>query len=214
MFWLIPYIYFFKSFVKLDNYNDTELVKLLHTNDVKAFDTIYLKYHQALYSNIFKLSKDTDATQDILQEVFISLWEKRLTIDANQQVANWLFTVSYNKTINYLKKALKESVILRGLNEEMENGDEKKINLRDIHLDLIEIATNQLSPQKKRVFDLCKIQGKSYEETAKELNISKYTVKEYLSAAIMNIKEYIQQHPESLATFFCTALLQAFLLEI
>jgi DNA-directed RNA polymerase specialized sigma24 family protein len=64
----------------MENCSDNELVMRLHIDDVKAFDALYLKYHQALYSNIFKLSKDADATQDILQEVFITLWEKRLTI--------------------------------------------------------------------------------------------------------------------------------------
>lgn len=181
----------------------------LHTDDIKAFDTLYLKYHQALYSNIFKLSKDADATQDILQEVFITLWEKRLTLDLNQPVSNWLFAVSYNKSVNYLKKLLKESVKLRDVNEEMQSADEKEINLREIQLYLIERAVNQLSPQKRKVFDFCKLQGKSYAETAKELNISKHTVKEYLSEAVMNIKEYIKQHPESSSAFFCAILLSS-----
>lgn len=187
--------------------SDNELVMRLHTDDVKAFDTLYLKYHQALYSNIFKLSKDADATQDILQEVFITLWEKRLTINLDHPVSNWLFTVSYNKTINYLKKLLKESVILSDINDEIQLAGEKEINLREIQLYLIEKAVNQLSPQKRKVFDLCKLRGKSYEETAKELNISKHTVKEYLSEAVMNIKEYIKQHPESSTAFFCAILL-------
>lgn len=179
----------------------------LHTDDVKAFNTLYLKYHRALYSNIFKLSKDADTTQDILQEVFITLWEKRLTINPDQSVSSWLFTVSYNKTINYLKKSLKESVILTDINEEIQLADEKEINLREIQLYLIEGAVNQLSTQKRKVFDLCKLHGKSYEETAKELNISKHTVKEYLSEAVINIKEYIKQHPESSTAFFCAILL-------
>lgn len=193
----------------MDNYSDNELIIRLHTDDVKAFDALYLKYHKALYSNIFKLSKDADATQDTLQEVFITLWEKRLTIDPNQPISNWLFAVSYNKSINYLKKVLKESVILTDLNEEMPSADEKEINLREIQLNLIERAVSQLSPQKRKVFDLCKLHGKSYEETAKELNISKHTVKEYLSEAVLNIKEYIKQHPESSTAFFCATLLSA-----
>ncbi len=191
----------------MDNRSHTELVRRLHLNDVEAFDTLYQKYHQVLYSNILKLCKDADATQDILQEVFITLWEKRLTIDLNQPVSNWLFAISYNKSINYLKKLVKESVLLRDVNEEMQSADEEEINLREIQLYLIERAVSQLSPQKRKVFDFCKLQGKSYEETAKELNISKHTVKEYLSEAVMSIKEYIKQHPASSTAFFCATLL-------
>jgi len=58
----------------------------------------------------------------------------------------------------------------------------------------IEKAVDQLSPQKRKVFDLCKMQSSTYEKAAKELHISKYTVKEYLSDAMVSIKKYIGQH--------------------
>jgi len=202
------YIYFqlLNLLLQLENYNDKELIKRLHHDDMNAFDTIYLKYHQPLYSNILKLSKDAAASKDLLQEVFITLWEKRLTLDENKPVANWLFTVSYNKSVNYLKQVLRESVRLKDFNEKVEADEEKETCLREIRLCMIENAVKNLSPQKSRVFDLCKLQGKTYDETAKELNISKHTVKEYLVEAIINIKDYIKQHPESSTAFFCAGL--------
>ncbi|MBD0298046.1 MAG: sigma-70 family RNA polymerase sigma factor, partial [Flavisolibacter sp.] len=168
-------------------------------------------YHQAVYANIFKLTKEVEVTQDILQEVFIALWEKRSSIDINQTVSGWLFVVSYNKSISYLKRALKESVISNEWNEEMQPAEESEINVREVQLQLLEDALGQLSPQKKKVFELCKLQGKSYEETARELNISKHTVKEYLSAAIANVKEYIKEHPDYISSLFCPLLLSRFL---
>ena len=191
----------------MDNCSDKELVARLHKDDVKSFDTLYLKYHQALYSNIHKLTKDHEASRDILQEVFISLWEKRVTIDLNKPVSHWLFSVSYNKTINHLKKVLRESLKLADLNLQESLADDREINLREIQLYLIEDAVKHLSPQKSKVFDLCKLQGKTYDETAKELNISKHTVKEYLVDAVVNIKEYVHKHPESSTAFFCAGLL-------
>ncbi|MBD0293596.1 MAG: sigma-70 family RNA polymerase sigma factor [Flavisolibacter sp.] len=190
---------------------DNELVFRLRDDDVNAFNALYWKYHQAVYANIFKLTKETETTQDLLQEVFITLWEKRSTIDVDQSVSGWLFVVSYNKSVSYLKKALKEPVVDNELNEELQPAEEPEINVREVRFQLLEDAVEQLSPQKKRVFELCKLQGKSYEETAKELNISKHTVKEYLSAAITNVKEYIRKHPDYLISFFCPYLLSRFL---
>lgn len=60
---------------------------------------------------------------------------------------------------------------------------------------LLQEAIQQLSPQKKRVFELCKLQGLSYNKAAAELGISKYTVGEYLKEAMAFVKQYIQQHP-------------------
>ena len=54
---------------------------------------------------------------------------------------------------------------------------------------------DQLSPQKRKVFELCKVQGRTYKKAAEELHISKYTVKEYLSEALISIKKYIGEHP-------------------
>ena len=59
---------------------------------------------------------------------------------------------------------------------------------------LLTEAINQLSPQKRKVLELCKLQGKTYEETARELHISRHTVKEYLASAISHVKGYIRQH--------------------
>ncbi len=172
---------------------DNDLVLRLQTNDVKAFDALYWKYHEPLYANIYKLTKEVDATKDILQEVFITLWEKRACIDPNQPVANWLFTISYNKSVNYLKKVLKEQLFFKEVGTNTDGTDEQEINLLQNNLELLEKAMNHLSPQQRKVFELCKLKNKTYQEAASVLNISRHTVKEYLSVAMCNIKEFIKK---------------------
>jgi len=184
---------------------DSEYVIRLQKGEIGAFDALYEKHHRAVYANIFRLVKETAATQDILQEVFIALWENRLAIDAHQSVAGWLFVVSYHKSLAHLKKALKQSIIQAELGKEM-YPDEQEISLKDTQLQLIEEAIEQLSPQKRKVFELCKLQGKTYEEAAQELNISKHTVKEYLSLAIGHIRDYIKSHPELVILLVSTFL--------
>jgi len=178
---------------------ENELVKRLQQDDVDAFDIFYRRYHQDLYFNILKLTHDADASRDILQEVFITLWEKRLTLDPGQPLPAWLFVVGYNKSINYLKKALRQSIrIIYADDREMDIQAlprEEDADLMDAREKLLAEAMQQLSPQKRKVFELCKLQGKTYEETARELDISKHTVKEYLSTAVSYVKIYIRQHP-------------------
>jgi RNA polymerase sigma factor (sigma-70 family) len=184
---------------------DYEHVICLRLGEVQAFDALYGKYHRLVYANIFKLVKEAEATEDILQEVFIALWENRLAIEAGQSVAGWLFVVSYNKSIAYLKRALRQSLIQIELGAEI-YPDENEVSLKDRQLQLLEEAIQHLSTQKRRVFELCKLQGKTYEEAANELNISKHTVKEYLSLAITGIKEYIKNHPEYIILLVSTFL--------
>ncbi|MES2431443.1 MAG: sigma-70 family RNA polymerase sigma factor [Bacteroidota bacterium] len=178
--------------------NDKELVMRLQLGDMEAFNSLYWKYHQSLYANINKLTKDIDATQDILQEVFITLWEKRLSIDVERPVSNWLFVVSYNKSIDYLKKVLKQPVSFDQITEMISQVEQEEPHLKEYHLIMLEKAIEQLSPQRKRVFELCKLQRKTYEEAAEELQISKHTVKEYLSAAVLSVKKYFEENSDHL----------------
>ena len=175
-------------------YSDQELTSLLKDGERQAFDELYWRYHQAVYRNIFKFTKDEDVAMDILQDVFAALWDKRHKLDANQSVSGWLFVVSFNQSVNYTKKKLKEANYLQSISAiEMETDVEP--NISDVRYELLEQALKQISPQRRRVFELCKLEGKTYEEAAAEMNISKHTVKEYLSGAMLSIKEFIKANP-------------------
>ena len=175
--------------------SDNELVVALQNDDVKAFEQLYLNYRSGIYKNIFKLLKEPEESKNVMQDVFVSLWEKRMTLDPSKPVSGWLFGVSYNKSITRIKKIFKESLLYEHILSDLQNSDHQQAYLKEAKLKLLDEAFLSLSPQKQRVFQLCKLQGKTCDETAIELNISKHTVKEYLAVAVKNIKEYIERHP-------------------
>jgi len=175
-------------------HNEEELISRLGKDDLHAFDELYWKYQKAVYQNVFKLTHDSPTAEDIVQEVFISLWEKRHSIDTGRSVGGWLFVSSYNRAINVLKKKLRETLAIKQMPAEE---TESEPDLSGIQLAVLEKAIHELSPQKRKVFELCKLQGRSYEEAAKEMNISRHTVKEYLSGAISFIKEYAVKYPQA-----------------
>ncbi|NSL90386.1 RNA polymerase sigma factor [Chitinophaga solisilvae] len=175
------------------NKTDAELVLLLQTSDVSAFDSLYWKYHQAVYRNILKFVKDGAAAEDILQEVFARLWEKRMEIQATQSVGGWLFVISFNLSVNYVRKKLREQALHKNLfNLDAEDQlvlDRK--NMDEEQYNLLEQAIAQLSPKKRTIVTRCKLEGKTYDEVASELNISRNTVKEHLSAAMIKLNDYM-----------------------
>lgn len=180
------------------NTQDAELVVKLLEDDVSAFDALYWKYHQAVYRNIFKFVKEPIATEDILQEVYARLWEKRKDINAGQSVAGWLFVISFNLSVDYVRKRLREHTFHRelyNLNLEGSNWeDDPRAYEEQYHL--LEEAISQLSPKKQKIVTLCKLEGKTYDEVAEELKISRNTVKEHLSIAMTRINEYVQKNKE------------------
>jgi RNA polymerase sigma factor (sigma-70 family) len=177
-------------------HTEKELARRLIKGDIAAFNEIYRKYFHPVYCNALKITREVPVAEDVLQEVFISLWEKKATIDPERSLAGWLFIVCYHKSVNILRKKLRESLLYKELQAPDEDSREEEIKF-GTQWKALENALSCLSPQRRRAFELCKLQGKTYEEAAMELRISKYTVKEYLSGAIASIKEYSLQHPGS-----------------
>lgn len=173
--------------------DDKKLVIRLQRDDQSAFDLLFYKYRAPLYRNILKLLKDEIVAQDILQDVFFSLWEKRSTLNPEKGVASWLFVTSYNKSISSLKQMAKAHLAYQQLITDWAESDtEPQITEHDFIL--LQEAISRLSPQKKKAFQLCKLDCKTYEEAAKEMGISRHTVKEYLSDAVASIKVYVERY--------------------
>lgn len=182
----------------MNNRQDNELIFQLQKGDINAFNSVYEKYHQALYRNILKITKNQLAAEDILQDVFVALWEKRMELDEGKPLSGWLFVISFNKAINWTKKELTRLHAknkLSALYSEIPYENDH-VEIYEQQHELLQQAMTNLSPQKRRVLILCKIEGKTYEEAANLLNISKHTVKEYLSEAMNLVKVYIKSHPQ------------------
>lgn len=184
-----------------------ELIGRLQQNDVGAFDALYWQYHEVVYRNILKFTKDPIVAEDILQDVFIKLWEKRSSINPDQSVAGWLFVISYNLSINHTRKRLREQTFQKKLSL-VESDDTVHHNtaVYEEQYQLLENAIEQLSPQKRKVVTLCKLEGKTYEEAAGELKISRNTVKEHLQTALVHLNEYIRKKAHIYIAFFLALL--------
>ncbi|WP_406826343.1 sigma-70 family RNA polymerase sigma factor [Pedobacter sp. KACC 23697] len=164
----------------------------LHNRDV--FDQIYKECHKAVYANIFKLIKDSSIAEDILQDVFFALWENKARLDPHQPVSAWLFVVSYNRSISYLRKKIKKNICYVDSYDPFHTVAEEIFPdqyLIEAELNMLEEAINALSPQKQKVFRLCRFEGKSQKETAQLLGLSTESVKDYLKQSKYFIKEYI-----------------------
>jgi RNA polymerase sigma factor (sigma-70 family) len=184
--------------------NETYLISELVKGNQQAFEELYYMYAAAIQSNISKWIKDQETVHDLLQEVFIALWENRQTIDPHKGVAPWLYTVSYNKGIKFLRKKIKEvtssdAVIDLSLFADEQDADQTH---EDANLSVIHEALDRLPERKKTAFLEYKLKGKSLDQVAAEMGITKETVKGYLKDARKFILQYVaaSQPPASIAT--------------
>ncbi len=168
------------------------LVTRLNNDDDNAFQALYHQYHQAVFANICRLVQQQEEAEDILQEVFLALWESRHQLTPKHSIAGWLFTTSYYKSSAWLKKTLRKKIApfsdnLQEAPDEQGSGE----ILYTERLSVINAAIERLPGRKKKAFQLCRLEGKSYEEAAEILGISIQSVKDYVKSSSMLIKKQI-----------------------
>lgn len=179
---------------RLQDMNDNDLLPYLQRGDEGAFEEFYHRYHLSLYQNIYRITKEVTATEDLLQDTFIKFWQQRAAIVPGKSLAGWLFMISYHTSINWLRHQLVENKAKEALSivtDAIEPAPDY-----DQLMELLEQALRKLPPQKRKVIELCKLQGQTYKQAARLMNISTHTVKEYLSGAMKFIRDFTISHPE------------------
>jgi RNA polymerase sigma-70 factor (ECF subfamily) len=170
---------------------EISLIYDLSGGSIAAFETLYHQYKQVVYANIFKMVRQPEAAEDLLQEVFLALWQNRQQIHKDKSVAGWLFVVSYNKAATYLKQQLKSVIVLSEYPNNFPQEELDDDELYHTQLAVVEDAINYLPARKKEVFRLCRLEGRPYEEVAEIVGISVPSVKDYLKQSTRFIKSHI-----------------------
>ncbi len=162
--------------------------------DVSAFNSIYDRYFKPVYANVYKILKSPEYTEEIVQDVFVTLWQNKHKIDPDKEIAGWLFKVSFNTSISFLKQKVAYAIdyvdSYESLGFEVTEDFSESAGL-ETKLQVVEKTIQLLSPRQREVLTMCKIEGKSKEEVATLLGISPETVKEHLKQSYKMIKSKI-----------------------
>lgn len=181
-----------------DSDYEIELLHLLKAGNADAYFQLYNKYHRVLYAYVLGFIKIPELAEDVLQEVFLKIWEIRERIDPTLSFKAYLYRISRNKVFKLLKKITADDElriqVAYHISEAIEDAD-LKIQWQQYE-QILRAAINLLPPQRQKIFKLCRQEGKKYEEVAEELNISRNTVKEHMVLAVKSIKEYVFQHAD------------------
>ncbi|WP_413670089.1 RNA polymerase sigma factor [Mucilaginibacter sp. Mucisp86] len=171
---------------------EKELLARLRQGDSKAFDQIYHHYSLKIYANILRMVKDADDAQELLQDVFLKVWQKRHNIDPEQSFKSYLFRISRNLVYNFFRDVSIERKVmdyLASIGTELHTDLEDDLMFKE-QKQLLEQAINQLPPQRRQVYTLCKIEGHSYAEVSRMLGISTSTISDHIVKATRFIKEH------------------------
>ncbi len=170
---------------------DKTIIEKFKEGDTIAFDSIYHTYSGKLHNFAFGLLKNSDDSRELIQEVFVNLWEKRSQVDTALNFENYIFTITYNSIRKFFRKKAMENRIkdylFKHSPEAVENNDASVIY--DELLELVKKTVEKLPPKRKAVYKLSRYEGMGVKEIASKLNISKRTAENHLARALKNLKK-------------------------
>lgn len=179
----------------MSNYDDKELVALLHENDDSAIEKIFKQYYSYICSAVYKIIPDPVTTEDLAQDVFYELWRKRERIEINSSLKAYLKRAAINKALNYIRsKKMKfdsdddDTVI--NIAERSSEGELEAMELQDI----INAAIDTLPEKCRIVFMMSRFEEMSYKEIAAALEISIKTVENQISKALKILKKAVNPY--------------------
>ncbi|WP_199120783.1 RNA polymerase sigma factor [Pedobacter sp. ASV28] len=175
---------------------DIELLLKLRNGEASAFAEIYNQYRSKILVYACNLCKSEDLAEEIVQEVFIKIWQKRAQINTALHFGAYIKKITLNHVLNHLKKVAREKVLqkeLFGYIEALRNSTEENLFEKEL-LKTYDEAIQNLPPQKKLIYHMSRIEDLSHDEIAEKLNISKNTVKNHMVEATRFIRNYVSKN--------------------
>jgi RNA polymerase sigma-70 factor (family 1) len=172
-------------------YSDSELMQEIKADNMFAFDVLYKKYCKKVYNFGFSILKSQDESENLMQDVFLNLWENRHKVENASSIKSYVFTITYNSAISIIRKKTRESQFfeyLKSLQEIVEEPVDVKLEYYELTTKLDEII-NALPQRQKEVYLLHRVEGLKYNEIAERLNISVKTIETHMFRALKTIRE-------------------------
>jgi len=176
--------------IKLEN---KALIRRLKDGDEQAFTALYHQYSPTLYRNILRLVKEEEMALDMLQELFIKIWNNRASIEPEKDIRAYLFNIAYNQVRDFFRRAardrkLEDQLITRAT--ECYEHIEQLLQQKETAA-ILDKVIDALPVQQRRIFILCRVEGRSYEEAAAMLQLSISTIGNQLSKATKTIRNQL-----------------------
>ncbi|MBC8984944.1 sigma-70 family RNA polymerase sigma factor [Pedobacter sp. N36a] len=188
--------------------NDVFLLRRVAAGDEDAFSKLFDDYQQQVSGFVFSIIGDKELTQEIVQDIFIKVWQKKEELLEIQKFDAYLFVLSKNYTLNCIRKIQREQQKATEYNTLFPNTGEEQSEIdKEDYLQVIEKATVQLPPQQQRVFRL-RMEGLKNHEIAAQLMISPDSVKKYQQLALKSVTTFVKMHLSYLTLWMMMGFMQ------
>jgi len=170
---------------------DAKWMSELVSGNHDAFAFLYAKYHRQLYYFALRLSKNQHEAEELVQSVFVTVWETRNKLDINKSFSAYLFSIARNRFYDMLRNhVIEENYTDYLLHQDNHTSDELEKQIEDNEINgIIHKLLQQLPERRREIFMLHRFENKTYKQIAEKLQISENTV----DTQIRNVLNFLRQ---------------------
>lgn len=175
------------------NNNESHLIKRLKSGDPEAFNQLFNLYSSRLYHFGYGYLKSKDDAEELVQETFCRIWEKKADIKEELRFSSYLFTIAFN----HIRKQFRSKALLLKYMTVRPDSDENLQIFEDVDYPslkmLVDRLVGEMPEKRKTVFIRSRYEGKSAADIASEMHISKSTVENHLNQALKFLRSRLKE---------------------
>jgi RNA polymerase sigma-70 factor (family 1) len=171
--------------------NNDDLLSTLKKGHTEALKLMYMKYWEVLYDDALIRTQNEDVAKDIVQEIFISIWEKRENLNIKESLSGYLHRAIKYRVINFFRNELTADNHYQEMQyvyNSREFSPDQLLMVKELQGELEETIAN-MPGQMRLIFMMSRQEQKSIDEISLELGLNKQTIKNQLSLAVKVLKK-------------------------
>jgi RNA polymerase sigma-70 factor (family 1) len=185
--------------------SEEEVLLKMMQGDESAFTKIYRHYHASLYVYLLRFCRIPSLAEDLVHDVFLKVWEIRDRINPELSFSGYLYRIARNHVIKTIEKLATDKNLRNQLFSQLDDishaQPEHQVRAKEYDR-LFQEALVRMPAQRLNVFRLCRQEGKSYDEAALLLGISRNAVKKHMVLSMRFIYDYVHRHGDILLALF------------
>ncbi|MGN6181378.1 MAG: RNA polymerase sigma factor [Mucilaginibacter sp.] len=186
---------------------ESELLRQVSRGSREAYAALYQAFLPRLYRYVYGIIRSKEDTEEILQDIFLKLWERKEDLEGVRSFNSYVFRMARNKLMNLYdhQKVQQKAIDFISLHAQESGATAEHHYIYEQYNEIAQRALSSLPPKRRLVFEMSTQQELSYDEIARELRISKSMVKKQLYSANRHIKEYLEVYAGLTAVIVLTA---------
>ncbi len=188
----------------INKIDDADLTRRVKSGEKEAYQALFERYAPKIYHFALSYLKSTADSEELVQDVFLKVWEKRDILDATLNIKAFIFKIAINTIYDFIRRKNIENAFqeFSKANYSTDSNNTWDTIIFEEMQTRINSLVAQMPEQRKKIFKLSKNKGLSNDEIAQELNLSKRTVENQLYRALLFLKEHLRNQSAIALLFF------------